>query len=149
MTLVKWNDPNQKQDMSTLFKTEMNRLFQDFFGHGFYPQLTSIFPPINLYENEDNLVLTAELPGISANDLDIQIKGEILHLTGERKFEGEKNEGCYHRRERESGKFTKKITLPYQVEADKIKAKLENGILSVTMPKKAQEKPKKITVKVA
>lgn len=105
-----------------------------------------VFPSINLNEDNDNYYIRAELPGIEADDLDIQAAGDSLSISGERKIENE--EGVkYHRKEREAGKFSRIIKLPKPCDTGKIEADLINGILSIIIPKSEAAKPRQITVK--
>lgn len=105
-----------------------------------------VFPLLNLEEDADNLYLTAELPGLSGQDVDLSVEGDSLTLRGERKIPEAGEKVSYHRREREAGVFRRVITLPMKVEADKVRAAMKNGILSVTLPKAAEAKPKQIAV---
>ena len=91
----------------------------------------------------DSLV---ELPGIKANELDITATGNNLAIAGERKILVENENAKYHRKEREAGKFNRMISLPGHIDSEKIKAKLVNGILTITMPKAEEDKPKKVTI---
>jgi HSP20 family protein len=105
-----------------------------------------VFPSINLTEDQDNYYIRAELPGISAEDLDVQSTGNNLSISGERKIEAEKENVRYHRREREAGKFSRAITLPGDIDAERVSASLADGILKVSVPKAEKAKPKQITI---
>ena len=104
------------------------------------------FPAINVYEGADNLVVTAELPGVDPDKIDITFEGDKLTLRGTRTDEAAK-EGHYYRRERASGDFTKSVKIPFAAGADDIEAVLKNGVLKVTLQKPEALKPKKIAVK--
>ena len=105
-----------------------------------------VFPLINLTEDKDNYYVRAELPGVKADELDIQATANNIAISGERKIAAE--EGVkYHRREREAGTFSRMIGLPGEVDTGKVEAKLENGILTVVVAKAEAAKPKQITVK--
>jgi HSP20 family protein len=105
-----------------------------------------VFPLINLTEDKDNYYVRAELPGVKADELDIQATANNLAISGERKIVAE--EGTrYHRREREAGTFSRMIGLPGDANSDKVEAKLENGILTVVVPKAEAAKPKQISVR--
>jgi HSP20 family protein len=106
-----------------------------------------VFPLINLTEDKENYFLLAELPGVKADELDIQVTGNNLALSGERKIAAEEEGTRYHRREREAGTFSRIIGLPGEVNTEKVEAKLENGILTVTVPKAEAARPKQISVK--
>jgi HSP20 family protein len=113
------------------------------------PRVAPSFPAMNVWLNEEGAVVTAELPGVNPEDIDISVVGETLTLTGSRQpaelKEGEK----YHRRERGYGKFTRTFQLPFGVEADKVEAKFDKGILHIFLPRAEVEKPRKIAVKTA
>ncbi len=104
-----------------------------------------VFPLINLTEDAENYYARAELPGIEAGDLDIQIDGKNLTISGERKIDLDKDVK-YRRRERESGKFSRVISLPGEVDPEKVDAGLTNGFLNVKIPKAEAAKPKRITI---
>jgi HSP20 family protein len=123
---------------------EMNRLFENF-DRAFAP--TAHFPAVNLWLNEEGAVVTAELPGVDVKDLEINVVGQTLTIFGERKPEAVDKDAVYHRQERGFGKFTRMVELPFGVDASKIQAVLENGILKVLLPRAEQDRPRKITVK--
>ena len=106
-------------------------------------------PPVDIYENGDNLVLKAELPGINPDDVEIRVEDNTLYLKGERKFEKEVKEQSYHRVERTYGAFTRTFSLPNSVDADKVAANYKDGVLTLTMPKKEEAKPKTIKINVS
>jgi HSP20 family protein len=91
--------------------------------------------------------LTAELPGIDSAQLDISVVGDTLTFNGSRDFEPLREGETYHRQERSGGRFSKTLQLPFQIDAEKVTAKYEKGILKLTLPKTATEKPRKITIK--
>ena len=105
-------------------------------------------PPDDIYENGDNLVLKAELPGINPDEVEIRVEDNTLYLKGERKFEKEVNEQNYHRVERSYGTFTRSFSLPNSVDPDKVAANYKDGVLTLTMPKKEEAKPKTIKINV-
>ncbi len=145
MAIIRW-DPFK--DLVTL-REKMNRLFEETFtGRGEEKDLISgtWTPSVDIYETENALVLTAEVPGIKGDDIEIKIEDNTLILQGQRKFEKETKEENYHRIERSYGSFYRSFTLPNSVDQDKIQAEHENGILKVTMPKKPELKPKKVKV---
>lgn len=108
-----------------------------------------VFPLMNVTEDKDNFYVRAELPGIKAEDLDISITGNTLSVSGERKIPAEEASATFHRREREAGKFSRVITLPTQVDPQKVEAKGAFGILTVTLPKAEAARPKQIVVKAS
>jgi HSP20 family protein len=104
------------------------------------------FPPINVWEDGDNLYVEAELPGVKSENLDIAVVGNELTMKGERPAPSE--EGVtYHRRERGTGSFTRVVVLPTEVDANQVNATLKNGVLLITLPKSEAAKPRKIQVK--
>ena len=104
-----------------------------------------VFPTVNLFEQEDNLMLVAELPGIQKENLKLEVKNNLLRLAGERKIEYGKDLSI-HRRERRSSEFDRTLRLPFAVNAEKIKAEYKNGLLAVTLPRAEADKPKKISI---
>ena len=103
-------------------------------------------PSVDIYEAENELVLTAEVPGIDEKDVEIKIEDNTLTIQGDRKFEKETKEENFHRIERSYGSFYRSFTLPRNIDQDKIKAERENGILKISMPKKPELKPKKVKI---
>ncbi|MCC7153678.1 MAG: Hsp20/alpha crystallin family protein [Bryobacterales bacterium] len=103
---------------------------------------------MDIQENENELLLTADVPGISLENIDISIEDGALTLSGERKFENEENKGGYHRIERSFGGFKRVFTLPDSVDAEKVSAAYNAGVLKVTLPKKEAAKPRTIKVNV-
>ena len=108
---------------------------------------TGVFPLTNITEDEDNIYLRAELPGIKADAIDISITGNSLSLSGERKISSEDEKVKYHRRERESGTFRRMSKLPSLVDVSKVAAHSADGVLTVTLPKADEAKPRQIPIK--
>ncbi|HET7099633.1 MAG TPA: Hsp20/alpha crystallin family protein, partial [Terriglobia bacterium] len=106
-------------------------------------------PPADIYETDDSLVLKAELPGINPDEVEIRVEDNTLYLKGERKFEKDVKEENLHRVERSYGTFTRSFALPNTIDADKVKAAYENGILTLTMPKREEAKPRTIKINVS
>lgn len=145
MAVIRW-DPFR--DLMTL-REKMNRLFEDAFtARGEEKDLisSSWTPSVDIYEGENALILSAELPGIEEDDIEIKVENNTLTLKGERKFEKETKEENYHRIERAYGSFSRSFTLPNYIDHDKIKAEHENGVLKITMPKKPELKPRKVKI---
>jgi HSP20 family protein len=126
---------------------QMNRLFEDFLPTRF--RVAPEYPAVNIWADEESVLVTAELPGIKAEDLDINVLGENLTISGTRPQDEVPEEARYHRRERGFGKFSRTIQLPFQVDVKNVKAAFKNGVLSITLPRAESDKPKKITVKSA
>lgn len=125
---------------------QMDRLL-DAFGGGREGRFSAgVFPPINLSEDRESYYLRAELPGIEADKLDIQATGNNISLSGERQIAEEGNGVRYHRREREGGSFSRVITLPGDIDPEKVDAGLSNGVLTIKIAKAEAAKPKQISV---
>jgi HSP20 family protein len=105
------------------------------------------FPPLNIWSSQDGAVVTAEIPGMSPDDIDISVVNQTLTLRGARGPEELSEEEKYHRRERGFGEFTRTIELPFKVNSDGVEAKFCKGILTVTLPRAEADKPRKISVK--
>lgn len=105
-------------------------------------------PSVDIAENENELTLTADLPGVKMDDLDIKIEEGVLTLSGARKFENEEKKGSYHRIERAYGSFRRAFSLPETVDPEKVAAHFDNGVLKVSLPKKEVAKPRSIKVNV-
>ena len=105
-----------------------------------------VFPLLNLTEDKDNYYIRAELPGMKAEDLGIQIADKTLTISGERKIPEEGGKIRYHRRERDAGRFSRAIGLPGEIDNDRIEAQMRDGLLTVIIPKAEVAKPKQITV---
>ena len=138
------------REFATL-QDRMNRLFRDNFGTDSReePLTTTAFaPPVDVYEDEHNITLKIEVPGIEEKDIDVRIENNTLTVHGERKFEKEEKEENYRRVERQYGSFTRSFTLPNTVNAESVQANYDKGVLKVKMAKKAEARPKQIKVNV-
>lgn len=125
----------------------MNQLFNDAYTRPMSSGSMSVRPAIDLYQDNDNVVVKAAMPGLKAEDVEISITGDVLTLRGEYKQESEKKEATYHMREQHYGSFERAIQLPTDVQSDKAQADFEDGILSITLPKAERVKPRKIDIK--
>lgn len=137
------------QDIFSL-RHPINRVFDDFF-YPFLPReaesaVWNWNPVVDVYEDENNFVIKAELPGIDKKDISIDLKDRILKLKGERSADNEVKEDNYYHRERVSGKFERVFTLPGEIAPEKIKADYKDGVLKIEVPKPEKQKPKKITI---
>jgi len=150
MTLLTRWDPFRE---FVTIQDRMNRLFRDSYG----PEgtkdaeslvTTSFAPPVDVYEDEHNVTLKIEVPGIEEKDIDVRIENNTLTVHGERKFEKEEKEENYRRVERQYGSFTRTFTLPQTVDQESVQANYDKGVLKVTLAKKAEAKPKQIKVNV-
>ena len=128
---------------------EMQRLQQEvnkvFSGAG--QSLSREVPPVNAWIGEGDVIVAAELPGIDPAKADISVVGDTLTISGSRAAEALKEGETYHRQERDQGRFSRTIQLPFHVEAGKVEAKYERGVLTITLPRAEADKPRKITVK--
>jgi HSP20 family protein len=106
----------------------------------------SFVPAVDIYEDDQNIILTAEIPGIEDKDLDISLENGVLTISGERKMENEEKQDNFHRIERSYGRFTRSFTLPPRIDPEDVKAEFSNGVLKVTLAKRAETKPKQIKI---
>src|SRR5947207_10878805 len=133
----------------TTLQDRMNRLFRDSYGDRDEALTTSHFaPPVDVYEDEHNVTLKIEVPGIDEKDIDVKIENNTLTVHGERKFEKEEKEDNFRRVERQYGSFTRQFTLPTTIDPEKVQANYDKGILKVQLAKKTEAKPKQIKVNV-
>jgi HSP20 family protein len=123
------------------FQREMNRVMDRY-----TPTSTAGFPPLNVWANEEHALLTAEIPGVEADDLEISIVGDTITLSGERLLAETGEDVRYHRHERWHGSFSRTMQLPFRIDVDGVEAQFRNGVLEVTLPRAAEDKPKKISV---
>lgn len=126
-------------------QSEMNRMFSDRF-HGEEAFGTAWNPKIDIYENDDSMVLEAELPGMKSEDFELSFENNVLTLKGERRFEKKTDEDNYHRVERAYGEFSRSFTLPHTVTVEDAKAEFDNGMLTVTLKKREETKARKIEI---
>jgi HSP20 family protein len=138
--------------MTTITRIDPFRELASFFENWAAPtgkdQLAAgtFVPPVDVYEDEQNLILKLEIPGVNEEDLNVSLENDTLTIQGERKFEKEEKEENFHRIERRYGMFTRTFKLPTTVDAEKVDANYEKGILKVTLAKRAEAKPKQIKV---
>jgi HSP20 family protein len=148
MTLMTRWDPFR--ELSTM-QDRMNRLFRtSYSSEGPEEALTttSFAPPVDIYEDEHNITLKLEVPGIEEKDIDVRMESNNLTVHGERKIEKEEKEENFRRVERQYGSFTRSFTLPSTVDPEQVSAHYDKGVLKVSLAKKAEAKPKQIKVKV-
>jgi len=143
-----WNWRSQWEEMESM-KRQLDSLSEGLSGRFFRERTAGVFPLMNVTEDSMNYYIRAELPGIEASQLDISVTGGTLSLSGERKIAEEQENAKYHRRERESEKFSRIVNLPSEVDTNKVEATTGDGILQVTLPKAESSKPKQVTVKGA
>lgn len=138
--------PSVLSEMERL-QREMNRLFE-----GVVPRrLRSApsYPAMNVWSNQEGALITAEVPGVQPEHIDISVVGETLTLTGERLAPEVGEDARYHRQERGYGKFSRSIELPFRVDADQVQATFNQGVLQIRLPRAEEDKPRKISVQVA
>jgi HSP20 family protein len=146
MTISRNRPPNELVSL----KDAMGRLIEDSFymPHALFDAWNSSGTmPLDMYEDDDTLVVKASLPGVKPEDLNIEVRGNILTISGESRQEMERREDKFYLNERRSGQFRRSLPLPYEVKVDRIEAEFEDGVLTMTLPKAETAKVKKISVK--
>jgi HSP20 family protein len=138
------------RDLTTL-QERMNRLFSESYrtqqgSEDDWALGGTWAPAVDIYEQDHNIVIKAELPGVDPKDVDIRLDNNVLTLKGERKLDSEVKKENYHRVERAYGVFTRSFTLPNTVDANSIKAEFKDGVLRITLPKREEAKPKQIQI---
>ena len=145
MTLLKYRpysaDSDDLPSGLRLFQDSVARMFSE-------PNARPWSPGVDIVENENDLVLHADVPGIEPKDIDISMENGTLTLKGERKFENNSAHQGYHRIERSYGAFARSFALPDTIDAEKVKAEFKNGVLTVTLPKKEVAKPRSVKIEV-
>ena len=141
--LIRWEPAREMMSL----RDAMDRLFDDAFTRPLSLRDGWSVPAIDMYQTDDEIVVKAALPGIKADEVQINITGEVLTLKGEVSQNQEMEEKAWHIREQRFGSFERSVALPTDVVADKAKADFENGILTITLPKADEVKPKTITIK--
>ncbi|GBD12894.1 Spore protein SP21 [bacterium HR24] len=145
MTLMRWDPWEEFRSI----RRSMDRLWEELMGRREPGTLTEeVYTfPVDVYETDDAVVVKAALPGLRPEDVDISVQGDQLTVRGEYRHEAKEEKGNYHRRELRYGTFARSIALPVQVDADKAEATFEHGMLTVTLPKAPEVRPKSIRVK--
>ena len=144
MTIVRWEP---LRELGTL-QSEMNRLFNTVFD-GPAPSGATMrrwMPPMDLVESGEDFVLRADLPGMSEEDVKIELEDSTLTISGERRSEHETERDGYHRVERASGSFQRSVTLPKGIDPETVTARFDRGVLEVRIPKPAERKPRRIAI---
>jgi HSP20 family protein len=146
VTIVRWEPLREL----TSLQSEMNRLFNTAFDtpQGNAPARRWA-PPMDLLETDEHFVLRADLPGVSEEDVTIELEDTVLTVSGERKAEHEANGEGFHRVERSFGRFSRSLTLPKGVDAESVSAAFDQGVLEVRIPKPAERKPRRISIGAA
>ena len=149
MTLLTRWDP--LRDLATM-QNRMNRLGREIYSPEDPEEAlttTSFAPPVDIYEDEHNITLKMEVPGIDEKDIDVRIENTTLTVHGERRFEKEEKENNFRRVERQYGTFTRSFTLPSSVDTGQVSANYDKGVLKISLAKRAEAKPKQIKVNVS
>lgn len=141
----KYRTPTVWREMERL-QREMNRLFSTYTPDRL--RAAPGYPPMNIWENEAGEVVSAEMPGVHIEDIDLSVEGDTLTISGVRSLDQLPEAAHYHRRERRAGEFRRSIRLPFPVDVEQIKASFNDGILTITLPRAEAEKPKKISIKI-
>jgi HSP20 family protein len=148
--LTRWNPTNDTANLTH----RMERLFDEMVGRGMWknaeerPLRGSWVPAINILERGDSMVITADLPGLRAEDVEVTVEEGTLSIRGERKLEEAAEDETYHRVERLYGVFERTFSLPNSVDVDKIEARFSNGEMILTLPKREESKPRSVKIKV-
>jgi HSP20 family protein len=148
MAIVRWEPYRDLRTTQREFDRLFKEAFSPMFGEGELSTRTWA-PPVDIYENENNIVLKADLPGVDPKDVEVRVEDSTLYLKGERKFEKETKEENYHRVERSYGSFARSFSLPNSINAEKVKAEYKDGLLTLTLPKREEAKPKTIKIDVS
>lgn len=135
MSLIRWSPRSMWPDLEEFFDVP--------------GQMTAFTPAVDVYENQDNVIIESPLAGIKPEEVEIEIEDNVLKLSGKTEQKSEVDEKNYYRREIRSGSFYRAVALPKAVDGDRAEAKFANGILKITVPKKEEAKPKKISVKAS
>jgi HSP20 family protein len=150
MAIVRW------QPFRDLLATEreFDRIFREAFSPLFSERESELStrawaPAVDIFETENNIALKAELPGVEPKDVEVRVEDNTLYLKGERKFEKETKEENYHRIERSYGSFARSFALPNSIDAEKVAAEYKDGLLTLTLPKREEAKPKTIKINVS
>ena len=144
-TLVRWEPVN---NVVTL-RDAMDHLFNDSFvrPRGWAPGAAELAIPVDMYETKDDLVVSAQIPGIKPEHVQVTVTGDALSIKGETTSDSKVDEAGYFRRERQYGSFDRTLSLPVPIQADKAEARFADGVLTLTLPKAEEIKPKTIKIK--
>ncbi len=145
--ITRWTPAND------VFRSPLDRFFNQAFNEFLTPAAAEevssrrFLPAVDIRETGDVLTLAAELPGLNREDVQITVENNVLTIAGERKFEKDTKEENYHRIERSYGTFTRSFTLPANVKTEKVEASFKDGVLTISLPKVDEAKPRKIEIK--
>ena len=142
--LTRWSDPFRELEQ---FRSQMNRLFNESVGRSVEEGTAAAWaPPVDISETPEQLVFHVELPGFQSQDVSLRAENGVLTLEGERRFEKETKSRAYHRVERAYGKFLRSFSLPTNIDTEKVRASLTDGVLTIELPKREEAKPKSIPI---
>ena len=146
MAIVKYNPFRELRTM----QDQMNRMLDMAWNREFGEELKEGVwqPPVDIYEDDQSVIIKAEIPDVDQKDIDIRIENNTLTLRGERKHASEVKKENYYRVERYFGHFQRSFSLPSSIDQEKVQASCDKGILTITLPKRAEKKPKQISVEV-
>ncbi len=148
MALIRWEPARELQTL----QQEVNRLFGTVFdsptGNGGASGARQWIPAMDLHEDDDHYVLHADLPGLAEEDVKVELEDDVLTISGERRSERQQTRDGYQRVERATGRFSRALTLPEGVDADKIQARIDKGVLEVRIPKPEERKPRRVAIAV-
>ncbi len=152
MAIIRFSDrPSFRNPWSEFerMRHDMDALLRSMSGEaGVTGEGGTVYPPLNIFEDGDNIYVHGEIPGVEAEDLDVSVEGDTLLIKGERKARAHGEKVSYHRREIQFGTFSRAITLPTRVNLDRVAARSVDGILFITLPKAEDVKPRQVAVKV-
>jgi HSP20 family protein len=147
MTITRFAPARRPFAEATLLQHRLNSIFDEL---GWQPETdapkSSFVPAVDVYEDAQKVLVKLEVPGIKQEDLDVRLENQILTVKGERKFENEEKKQNFHRIERSYGSFTRTFTVPQTVETESVKANYDAGVLTISLAKKAEAKPKQIAI---
>ncbi len=148
MAIVRWEPFRDLITTQDRFNRLLNDTLSGFFG-GEGAALKAWTPAVDVYETDQNVVFKAELPGVDPKDVEARVEDGTLYLKGERKVENEEKEENYYRMERSHGSFARTFALPASVDSEKVSAEFKDGVLTMTLPKREEAKPKTIKINVS
>jgi HSP20 family protein len=148
MAIVRWEPFRDLMATQREFDRFFKEAFNPYFSEGGLSTRTWA-PPVDIYETENDIVLKAELPGVDPKDVEVRVEDSTLYLKGERKFQKEVKDENYHRVERSYGSFARSFSLPNSINAEKVKAEYKDGLLTLTLPKREEAKPRTIKIDVS
>jgi HSP20 family protein len=140
-----WTSPWREMER---LRRQMNQVFNEWPTRARWGTTPS-YPAMNVWMDENNAIVTAELPGIKLDNIDISVEDDTLILRGKREPGRESEDVTYHRRERRYGSFLRTFRVPFRVDGGKVEATFKNGVLSIVLPRAEEDKPRKITVRAA